>query len=124
GRRGAYCLVAAGCLATSVLTFTRVETVDGLLRVMPLYGLFAIGGFGTFAAYLPELFPTHVRPTRQGLCWNLGRVLTGGGRAASGMLVVASGWVPGAALAVSASYLVGLVAIWLGPETRGRPLPD
>jgi len=124
GRRGAYCLVAAGCLATSVLTFTRIETVDGLLRVMPLYGLFAIGGFGTFAAYLPELFPTRIRATGQGFCWNMGRALTAVGPLASGILVAASGSVPAAALVVSASYLVGLVAIWLGPETRGLPLPD
>jgi len=34
------------------------------------------------------------------------------------------GSVPLAALAVSWVFLVGSVAIWFGPETRGAPLED
>jgi AcrR family transcriptional regulator len=34
-----------------------------VLWFMPVLGNLVIGGFGTFAAYLPELFPTRVRAT-------------------------------------------------------------
>jgi len=29
-----------------------------------------------------------------------------------------------AALRTTVAYLIGLVAIWFGPETMGRPLPE
>jgi MFS family permease len=124
GRRGAYAFVVAGCIGTSVFAFSQIETIDALVRFMPLYGFFAIGGFGSVAAYLPELFPTRIRATGQGLCWNAGRVVTAAGPLVSGMLVENVGSVPRAALLVSASYLVGLVAIWFGPETKGLALQD
>ena len=39
-------------------------------------------------------------------------------------LVDIVGTVPKAAMVLTASYLIGLVAIWFGPETRGLPLQD
>ena len=124
GRRWAYALVVVGSLGTSIFAFTQIETIDALAWFMPLYGLFAIGGFGTFAAYLPELFPTRIRATGQGFCWNMGRVLTAVGPLVSGFLVDVMGSVPMAAVVVATSYPLGLVAIWFGPETRGVPLQD
>jgi MFS family permease len=124
GRRETYCLAVVGCLATSLFAFGHIETLDALARFMPLYGFFAIGGFGTFAVHLPELFPTRLRATGQGFCWNMGRAITAVGPLVSGVLVEVVGSVPKAAIVMSASYLIGLVAIWFGPETRGLPLPD
>jgi MFS family permease len=124
GRRWSYFLVVLGCLATSLLTFTQISTIEGLLWIMPLCGLFAIGGFGTFAVYLPELFPTRIRATGQGFCWNMGRALTAIGPLVSGSLVGMLGSPPAAAAAITAFYFIGLYAVWLGPETRGVPLQD
>src|SRR5262245_32618747 len=124
GRRWSYFLVVVGCFATSLFAFTQIATIQGLPWFMPLYGFFAIGGFATFAVYLPELFPTRIRATGQGFCWNMGRTLTAAGPLISGALVGAFGSVPTAATVVAASYLIGTIAIWFGPETRGLPLPD
>jgi MFS family permease len=124
GRRWCYFLVVVGCVATSLFAFTQIESTEALILVMPLYGLFAIGGFGTFAAYLPELFPTRIRATGQGFCWNAGRVCTAIGPLVSGALVSVLGSVSMAAVAVTGIYTIGLVAIWFGPETRGLPLQD
>lgn len=124
GRRCAYALVVVGCIGTSLFAFTRIQTIEALSWFMPLYGVFAIGGFGTFAAYLPELFPTRIRATGQGFCWNMARVLTAVGPLISGLLVDVVGSVPMAAVVVTASYPIGLIAIWFGPETRGAPLQD
>ena len=55
GHRWFYALVALGCIATAVFAFTQIHTIEALLRFMPLYGFFSIGGFGIFAVYLPPL---------------------------------------------------------------------
>jgi MFS family permease len=124
GRRGSYFLMALGGAAASLFIFTRVQTVEGLLWFSPVYGFFVVGGFGTFAVYLPELFPTRIRATGQGLCWNAARILTAGGPLAAGAFVGMSGSAPTAGALSAAVYVIGLIAIWFGPETRGTPLQD
>ena len=95
-----------------------------MMWFMPVQGYFVIGGFGTFAAYLPELFPTRVRATAQGFCWNAARSATAIGPLVAGTLVGTFGSVPAAAASTSVFFVFGLVAIWFGPETKGVPLTD
>jgi MFS family permease len=96
----------------------------------PLFFLvvFLVGGcsaafYGWLPLYLPELFPTRVRATGQGFCYNFGRVLS-----AAGVLLTASinlgGNYPLASSLVCLIYLVGLVLAWFIPETKGQPLPE
>ena len=124
GRRWSYFLIALGCAASIIFTFTQITTVDGLKAISVVLGFFLIGGYGTFAAYLPELFPTRVRTTGQGFCWNMSRVVAGAGPLATGMLVGAFGSLQLAAVSIIWIYLIGLTAIWFGPETKGVPLED
>ena len=124
GRRPSYFVSATMAFVTSAVMFTQAATVDSIYVHIFFYGIFAVGGFGNFATYLPELFPTRIRATGQGFCWNAARAVTGVGPLVSGALVGATGSVPMAALAVSWVFLVGSVAIWFGPETRGAPLED
>ena len=124
GRRGAYFLFGVCSLLSSLYLFLHVTDIRTLLWFMLVYGYFVIGGFGTFALYLPELFPTRVRATGQGFCWNAARSITAIGPLSVGALLAVFGSLPGAAAATTAAYLLGLVAIWFGPETRGRPLED
>ena len=75
--------------------------------------------------YLPELFPTRVRATGQGLCYNFGRILAAVGALTQGQLVNAyAGSYAKAGATVTLIYLVGMALIWLAPETKDRPLPD
>src|SRR5438132_9280058 len=55
-----------------------------LVAEMRLYMYFAIGltvfgVFGSFTYYLPELFPTRLRGTGAGFCYNVGRIIAAGG---------------------------------------------
>ena len=86
------------------------------------------GVFGAFTYYLPELFPTRLRGTGAGFCYNAGRVFT-----AAGPFVV--GWVAsrqadslGTALNllfwVGVIPLVGLCLLPLVVETRDQALQD
>ncbi len=124
GRRLSYFLIVVGCACINLLMFTQVHTLTALQWFMVPYGFFTVGGFGTFAAYLPELFPTRIRATGQGFCWNMARAFTAVGPFASGALVSALGSVSSAGLTVIWIYAIGMIAIWFGPETRGVPLAD
>jgi len=124
GRRWSYFLFCAGSLVSSLVLFTSIHTVNGLLAFAPVYGFFVIGGFGTFALYLPELFPTVVRASGQGIAWNGARALTGVGILVAGTIIGAAGGYPQAAAWVSLVFVIGLGAIWFGPETKGRELQD
>ena len=124
GRRGSYFLFGLGSLLSSLYLFLMIKTLDDLMWFMPVYGYFIIGGFGTFAAYLPELFPTRVRATGQGFCWNAARCLTAIGPLIGGVLVGTFGSFPAAAASTAIFYAIGLIAIWFGPETWRKPLTD
>ena len=45
-------------------------------RLYFFVGLTVFGVFGAFTYYLPELFPTRLRATGAGFCYNVGRLLT------------------------------------------------
>jgi MFS family permease len=125
GRRIAYVFLCLTSLA-SVLAFYRLNsTFDALFVVTAfLSGGFSAAFYGWLPLYLPELFPTRVRATGQGFGFNFGRII-----AAIGVLQVPvlMGQPPDYARACSSLafiYLVGLVVIWLVPETRGKALPE
>jgi MFS family permease len=124
GRRMSYFLFSLGSFLMSIYLFTQVKDLATLMWYMPLYGYFVIGGFGTFAAYLPELFPTRVRASGQGFCWNAARSVTAIGPLIGGVLVGTLGSFPAAAVSTAGFYIIGMIAIWFGPETKGVPLTD
>jgi hypothetical protein len=81
--------------------------------------------YGWFPLYLPELFPTAVRATGQGFAYNFGRILAAvGGLQTAALMALFGGSFPKAGSVLTLFYLVGLVIIWLGPETKGQPLPS
>jgi len=124
GRRSSYFLVVVGASGANLFQYTQIITIDQLLCFMPVHGFFTIGGFGVFAAYLPELFPTRIRATGLGFCWNMARVFTAAGPFVSGMLVATYDSVSAAGITVTWIYLIGMIGIWFGPETKGMPLQD
>ena len=54
----------------------------------------------------------------------MSRMLTAPGPLIAGALVGTLGTIPLASSAVALFLVVGLVAIWFGPETSGKPLQD
>ena len=77
--------------------------------------------YGWLPLYLPELFPTRVRATAQGISFNFGRILAGGGALWGGTI---GGSYARMGAIVSLVYIVGLILIWAAPETKGRALPQ
>jgi len=79
---------------------------------------------GNLHALLPELFPTRLRATGVGFCFNVARIFAAIGPFIAGSLVVAFGGIPKSGAAMALSYVIGLIAVCFAPETRGKPLPE
>ena len=119
---GIYWAVSAAAILT---TFGLDLAPEVRLSMYFLIGLSVFGVFGSFTYYLPELFPTRLRGTGAGFCYNIGRVV-----AAAGPFLVGAIATRGANTAVSVLFYVGFVPLmgllflpWV-IETRGRALAD
>ena len=123
GRRGVFALMCLGSLLLLPVTFLTPRTYVQVLLLLPLLGFFNNGIFSGFPIYLPELYPTRIRATGAGFCFNIGRVLASAGPFVTGYLVTVLGSFGLAASAVAAIYLVGLLILPFAPETKGKPLP-
>ncbi len=123
GRRWVFALMCAGSLVMLPVTFLTPRTYAHVLLLLPLMGFFNNGIFSGFPIYLPELYPTRIRATGAGFCFNVGRVLASVGPFVTGYLVTVLGSFGLAASAVALIYLVGLLILPFAPETKGQPLP-
>jgi MFS family permease len=117
------------CLLSLLLCGYLFRTVDQygaeFLVTVGLIGAVTAAFYGWLPLYLPELFPTRVRATGQGMSFNFGRILAAGGALGQGQLVSHyGGSYAKAGAVVTLIYAAGLFLIWLAPETRRKPLPD
>ena len=104
------------------VTFMAVRTLAGVFLLLPVVGCFTLGVTSGFPIYLPELFPTRVRTTGVGFCYNLGRIVIAGGVFLVGYLSAAIGSEAKTASAVSLIYILGIVLLPIARETRGQKL--
>ena len=127
GRRKSYALFCVLSLASALLVF---QTTHGynlqLLILAAVAGVFTTSFFGWLPLYLPELFPTRIRSTGEGISFNIGRIV-----AALAIIMgfgqldkVFGGSFERAGSTMSFVYVIGLILIWFLPETKGCKLPD
>jgi MFS family permease len=121
GRRITYAALCAGSIASCLLLYQGNDEFDTFFLVsMFLAGGITAAFYGWFPLYLPELFPTAVRATGQGFAFNFGRILAAvGGLQTATLMGFFDGSFPMAGSVLTVIYAVGLVIIWLGPETKG-----
>ncbi|MCZ6792935.1 MAG: MFS transporter [Planctomycetota bacterium] len=132
GRRGAFLLYHLGGLVAALLLFQNHEhlSLRAIYCCLPVFGFLTLGMHAGYAVYFPELYPTRLRGTGAGFCFNFGRLL-------AAPILLVSGWMQrppadgglGLSLEDSASYLsglflVGVVLLIFARETRGRELPE
>ena len=126
GRRPVYFgLCFSSLIACAVLFHFFTEVSASFFFMICIVGMCTASFYGWLPQYLPELFPTRVRATGQGLAFNFGRILAAGGAWQMGAVM---GYFDKsyakAGATISLVYLVGMALIWLAPETRGKPLPE
>lgn len=126
GRRRTF---AAMHLAAFVFTLlvcwlpAHFESYALLLCLLPLFGFFTHGIHAGYAIYFPELFPSHLRATGAGFCFNTGRILAAPVLIWLSASMKAALPLPLAISLLSGFFLLGVVMLAFLPETKGQDLP-
>ena len=113
----AYLLLAAALLPV----YGRMRNPGALLALGPAVGFFGTGLFSGFGAVVAELFPTHIRATALGFCYNLGRIVSAVAPFTVGSLAEKHGFTVGFVVLSGAFLFSAIVWVFI-PETKGRVL--
>jgi MFS family permease len=122
GRRNLFLTFSIGAIAV-VLLYTQLPLTNEVLWVLgfPL-GFFASGYFSGMGAFLTELYPTRLRGSGQGFCYNFGRGIGALFPYLVGALSMTTTLANAIAIFAVAAYAVFFLAAFALPETRGRVL--
>jgi len=128
GRRGMFGLYFAGSALAVLGTFGLDWSPETRLYLYFPVGLTVFGVFGSFTYYLPELFPTRLRATGAGFCYNTGRFIAAGGPFLVGAIASqGANALQGAITALFWTGFIPLVGLLFLPwviETKDRVLID
>ena len=121
GRKPVFLAFVLAAAAIVPLYGAAARDATMLLLLGPAVGFFGHGYFSVFGAMLAELYPTGIRGTAQGLCYNSGRAVSALAPYTIGAIADARGL--GTALGFTALfYLFAGAMILKLPETRGEEL--
>jgi len=122
GRRNLFLIFSLGAIAV-VLLYTQLPLPNGALWVLgfPL-GFFASGYFSGMGAFLTELYPTRLRGSGQGFCYNFGRGIGALFPFLVGALSTSTSLANAIAIFAVAAYAIFFLSAFALPETRGRVL--
>ncbi|GJD61274.1 MFS transporter [Methylobacterium frigidaeris] len=122
GRRPLFLIFSLGAIAV-VLVYTQLPLSNAVLWVLgfPL-GFFASGYFSGMGAFLTELYPTRLRGSGQGFCYNFGRGIGALFPALVGYLSAGMSLASAIAIFAAIAYGVFFLTAYALPETRGKVL--
>ncbi len=122
GRRNLFLTFSLGAIAV-VLLYTQLPLTNELLWVLGLpLGFFASGHFSGLGPFLTELYPTRLRGSGQGFCYNFGRGIGALFPFLVGTLSNSTGLGNAIAIFAVAAFCLFFLAAFALPETRGRVL--
>jgi MFS family permease len=122
-RRLAFVLSFAMCLVVTAFVFYALKSASDAYWMLPLMGFAQLAVFAGYSIYFPEIYPTRLRGTGVGFCYNTVRYL-------AAPFPYMLGWLSTqmpfrtAAILMSGIYLLGMAALAWAPETKGQPLPE
>jgi len=124
GRRPAFLIAFAACLGITIFVFYSLNSATDAYWMLPLMGGAQLAVFAGYSIYFPELYPTRIRGTGVGFCYNTVRYLAAPAPIVWGYL--ATGFdLRTAAIMMSSIYILGIVVtLFWAPETKGQPLPE
>jgi len=122
-RRLAFFFAFLAGLIITAFVFNSLRTAADAYWMLPMLGFAQLSLFAGYSIYFPELFPTRLRGTGVGFCYNTVRYLAAPAPILLGYLSQLLSFRTAAVL-MSSVYLIGLVALIWAPETKGQPLPE
>lgn len=123
GRRWTLALYLAGSVAITPIVFLLIHDVTIVVALQVVNGILTGGIYSWFAVHPPELFPTRIRSTAIGLIFNAARFLAMFGPILTSSLIGFFGGYGLAATTLAGIFVIGIVAVFFLPETKGKPLP-
>lgn len=122
-RRGAFFWAFLACLAITGYVFYALKTETDAYWMLPLMGFAQLAVFAGYSIYFPELYPTRLRGTGVGFCYNTVRYVAAPFPYLLGYMSTLLSFRT-AAIVMSGIYLLGIIALVWAPETKGQPLPE
>ena len=130
GRKPAFGLCFVLAFAATACIFQFLRQPNHVFWMPPILGFWTLSVFGGYAIYFPELYPTRLRSSGVGFCYNVGRIITAAALFGSAYLRdlldshgVAEPFRVGSIL-ITGIYFIGIITLLWAPETKGRPLPE
>jgi MFS family permease len=121
GRRPVFLVFVLSAAALVPLYGAAATRPVVLMLLGPAIGFFGHGYFSVFGSMLAELYPTAIRATAQGLCYNSGRAVSALAPMTIGAIADVHGLGP--ALGTTSLFFVGAGILMMRlPETKGRDL--
>ncbi|MGE3809035.1 MAG: MFS transporter [Gemmataceae bacterium] len=150
GRRLAFATAFILGLIGTITVFGFMTEPSQIWWMIPMLGFTTLMVFGGYAIYFPELYPTRLRSTGTGFCYNVARYLAAGSTIILGFLAGLYSAPEGSELAskglseitllsslgsvdnpfryatltLAMVYVLGLFVLPFAPETKGQPLPE
>ncbi|MBK8018471.1 MAG: MFS transporter [Betaproteobacteria bacterium] len=122
GRKRTFLISACGSIVLIlVYMFAPIDNSTVFLLGFPL-GFFALMMFSPMGPFLSELYPTEVRATCQGFCYNAGRAVGAVFPALVGFLAERMPLGTAMGLYAFGAYALMMLSLIMLPETRGRSL--
>lgn len=120
GTRNTLLLTFSGCFAACILLFfTNKSFTPAVYFETAFLSLFFGISQGSLSSIIPDLFPTGIRATATGFCFNIGRFFTATAVFFVGSMVAFFGSFGNALLCFSLTFLVALITTFLaGLSTR------
>ncbi|MCI0462813.1 MAG: MFS transporter [Gemmataceae bacterium] len=135
GRRPAFAGAFILALGATLFVFGTLSRESDVYWMLPLLGFCNLMVFGGYAIYFPELYPTRLRSTGTGFCYNVARYIAAVGPFVLPAFIAAYQQMLSAGptatepfryatMTVAGIYVLGLLTLPFAPETRGKPLPQ
>lgn len=130
GRRLAFLGSFILCFITTIFVFNNLRSGSDAYWMLPVMGFAQLSVFGGYSIYFPELFPTRLRGTGVGFCYNTVRYLAA---LFPPMLMYLNSSLLShgvnepfrkSATILCVIFLLGIVALYWAPETKDKPLPE